>query len=105
MTASFDFQGKTYSDTCTLFVKESVEGLDLSKRRLTLSAGETAELKTKFSPKKATIQTVKWYTSDETVATVDPNGLVTAAAPGSAEVYAVTDDGYFKATCRIEVKS
>ncbi len=105
VTASFDFQGKTYSDTCTLFVKESVEGLDLSKRRLTLSAGETAELKTKFSPKKATIQTVKWYTSDETVATVDPNGLVTAAAPGSAEVYAVTDDGYFKATCRIEVKS
>lgn len=104
VTASFDFQGKTYSDTCSVFVKKSVEGVDLSKRRLTMQAGDTAGLQARISPRKATVQTVKWYTSDAAVAIVDQNGVVTAVAPGSAEVYAVADDGYFKATCKVEVK-
>jgi len=104
VTASFDFQGKTYTDSCEIFVKTSVEGLKLSRRRLTMRPGETAGLETRISPRKATVQTVKWYSSDSAVAQVDRNGKVTAAAPGTAEVYAVSDDGYFKATCVIEVK-
>lgn len=104
VTASFDFQGKTYSDSCVVFVKTSVERLDLSKRRLTLQPGDTAQLQARISPRKATVQTVQWYTSDAAVASVDQNGTVTAVAPGSADVYAVADDGYFKATCAVEVK-
>jgi len=104
VTASFDFQGKTYTDSCSVFVKTSVEGLKVSKRRLTIHTGETAQLEAHISPRKATVRTVKWYTSDVAVAAVDANGRVTAVAPGTADVYAVADDGYFKSTCSIEVK-
>ncbi|MBR6634028.1 MAG: Ig-like domain-containing protein, partial [Clostridia bacterium] len=103
ITASFEFQGKTYTDECEVFVKTSVESIDITKRDLTLKKGETFAQKVSYSPKESTVQTAKWYTTDETVATVDENGVITAIGVGEAEVYAVSDDGYFKATCKVEV--
>lgn len=40
-------------------------------------AGETLQLSTVILPEDATYRTVKWSSSDETIATVDMNGLVT----------------------------
>lgn len=103
ITASFEFQGKTYTDECEVFVKTSVESIDITKRDLSLKIGETFAQTVTYSPKESTVQTAKWYTTDETVATVDENGVITAVGVGEAEVYAVSDDGYFKATCKVEV--
>lgn len=103
ITASMEFTGKSYTDSCTVHVKTSVEELDLSKRSLKLGTGETHLLTATVSPKKATIKTVKWYSTNESVATVDENGTVTATGKGYAEVYALSDDGYYKSTCKIEV--
>lgn len=103
ITASFEFQGKTYTDECEVFVKTSVESIDITKRDLELKVGETFAQEISYSPKDSTVQTAKWYTTDEAVATVDENGVVIAVGAGSAEVYAVSDDGYFKATCKVEV--
>lgn len=103
ITASFDFQGKTYTDECEVFVKTSVESIDITKRKVSLKKGDSFAQTVNYSPKDSTVQTAKWYTTDETVATVDENGVVTATGIGNAEVYAVSDDGYFKATCKVEV--
>lgn len=103
ITASFDFQGKTYTDECEVFVKTSVESIDISKRDLELKVGETYEQSVSYSPKKSTVQTAKWYSTNEKVASVDENGVITAVGIGAAEVYAVSDDGYYKATCKVEV--
>ncbi len=104
ITASFEFGGKTYSDECVVSVKKSVESLKMSKKNVELNVGETCELNVKFSPKDATIQTLKWYTQDDKIATVDENGVVTAVGRGVVEVYALSDDGYFKSSSEVTVK-
>ena len=40
--------------------------------------GESVQLQYAILPENTTYKTVKWSTSDESVATVDENGLVTA---------------------------
>lgn len=104
ITATFDFLGKTYSDTCIVTVGVPVESMSISKRKVKLTAGETKQLDAKVSPSKATIKSKKWYSEDNSVATVDQNGLVTAVSKGTVTVYALSDDGYFKSSCEVTVK-
>ncbi len=104
VTASFEFLGKTYTDTCDISVRIPVESMAISKRSIAIEAGETKQIDTKVSPKDATVQTKKWYSEDESVAAVDENGVVTALKSGVTTVYALSDDGYFKSTCEVTVK-
>ena len=103
ITATMEFQGKTYSDSCEVSVKTPVEKIDISKRSLDLTVGEAYTLTATVSPKKATVRSVTWYSTDESVAAVDQNGVITATGEGSAGIYALSDDGYYKATCEVEV--
>lgn len=102
--ASYEYLGKTYTDTCTVVVKVPVESMKMSKKNVDLTVGETFTLSTKVSPKNATIQTVKWYSEDESIATVDGDGVVTAISQGNTIVYALSDDGYFRSTCEVTVE-
>lgn len=104
ITASFDFLGKTYTDSCKIKVAFPVESMSISKRSLSLSVGESRALSAQVSPKNATIQTKKWYSLDESIAVVDQDGVVTAVASGAVEIYALSDDGYYKSSCEVTVK-
>lgn len=104
ITATYEYLGNTYSDSCTVKVKVPVESMKMSKKNVTLGIGEAFTLKTKVSPAKATIQTVKWYSENEDVATVDKNGVVTAIGKGEVIVYALSDDGYYRSTCEVTVE-
>lgn len=104
ITASFEYQGKTYTDTCVVNVAVPVESMSISKRKVKLSVGETKQLDAKVSPSNSTVTTKKWYTDDSSVATVDENGIVTAISSGTVTVYALSDDGYFKSSCEVTVK-
>ena len=104
ITASFEFGGKTYSDKCEVEVKVPVEGLKINLKKVTLNPGDTRQLTVKVSPKKATIQTLTWYTSDEKIATVDENGTIHAVSSGNTTVYCLSDDGYYKSSCEVTVK-
>ncbi len=104
ITAEFEFMGVRYSDSCTVHVRVSVESSTISKRKLTLNAGEEYNLSIKVSPSNATIQTVTWYSENEAIATVDDNGTVHAVAPGTVVIYALTDDGYYKSSCEVTVE-
>ncbi len=104
ITASFEYLGKTYTDTCTVYVRVPVESMKMKDKKVTLAVGETATLATKVSPSDATVQTVTWYTEDEAIATVDANGVVTAVAEGTVIVYALSDDGYYRSTCEVNVE-
>lgn len=104
VTATFEFLGKTYSDTCEIIVGVPVESMAISKRSIKLDVGATKQIDAKVSPKDATVQTKTWYSEDESIATVDENGLVTAVKSGVVTVYALSDDGYFKSSCEVTVK-
>ncbi len=88
----------------TVRVRVPVERLNLNKYSLNLASGETFTLSTSTTPKNATLQTVAWYTEDESVAAVDDNGVVTAVGAGETVIYALSDDGFYKASCKVSVK-
>lgn len=66
-------------------------------------AGATVQLTATVAPENATDKAITWTSSDDKVATVDANGLVTAVANGTATITATAANGV-KAECVITVK-
>lgn len=81
-----------------------VTGVSLDKETMTLKAGENGQLTATVEPADAANQKVIWSTSDESVAAVDENGLVTALAAGKATVTVTTEDGNYTASCEVTVE-
>lgn len=108
-TKEFDFNTPITADT-TLYAKwtantVAVIGVSLDYTTATLQVDETQTLNVTFNPTNATNQNVIWSTSNDTVATVDQNGKVTAVATGSATITVTTEDGSKTATCEVTVEA
>jgi len=58
-----------------------------------LHVGNSAAVTASVSPSNATNKSVKWSTSDSSIATVNSSGVVTAVAPGTATITATAADG------------
>lgn len=80
----------------------SVTSVSVSKTAEELVIGNTLQLSATVSPSNATDKTVTWSSSNSTVASVSPTGLVTAKAEGSANITASCSGK--SATCKITVK-
>ena len=91
------------SAVCKVTVRKAVSSIALSDKTLELVAPKTAQLTAIIAPADATIQTVKWSSSDPTVATVSETGVVNPVGPGEAVITAKTTDGGLKATCTVSV--
>ncbi|MDO4194409.1 MAG: leucine-rich repeat protein, partial [Erysipelotrichaceae bacterium] len=65
--------------------------------------GHTGSIKIIFSPSDTTNQNVTWTSSDETVATVDENGVITAIGEGPVTITATSEDGGFTASREINI--
>ena len=82
--------------------KVDVTGVSLNKTSAEVSVGAKTTLTATVSPNNATINTVKWTSSDTSIATVS-DGVVTGVKEGTATITATTVDGGFKATCQVTV--
>ncbi|RCW90763.1 Ig-like domain-containing protein [Winogradskyella arenosi] len=80
-----------------------VESVTVSPESAELNSDDTLQLEVVYTPENATDQTGTWTTNDETVATVDDNGLVTAIAPGDAIITYTATDGNYTDTSQITV--
>ena len=89
--------------TCVVTVAIPVDGVALDKATMDLTIGSTGQLKATVSPVNATDKSVRWSSSNASVATVDGNGLVTAVSSGTATIAAMTNDGSYVATCIVTV--
>ena len=69
-----------------------VLGLALDKTEATIVEKQTLQLIATVTPDHATSKTVTWSTSDEKVATVDENGVVTAITDGQVTITATAGD-------------
>lgn len=65
--------------------------------------GKTLTLKPTFSPANTTNKIVTWSSSDESVATVDNNGTITAKKIGSTIITVTSQDGNKQASCTVTV--
>lgn len=72
-------------------VTTKVEQITLNKTEGILTVGNSVTVTATVTPDNATNATVNWTSSDETVATVDSNGKVTAVAAGSATITATSE--------------
>ncbi|MEG0157459.1 MAG: Ig-like domain-containing protein, partial [Anaerovoracaceae bacterium] len=82
----------------------SVTGVTLDKASVALEQNETSQLTPTVKPELASDKSVTWTSSDETIATVDETGKITAKSPGKAKVTVTTVDGGFTASCDVLVK-
>lgn len=80
-----------------------VTGVTLDKTELELNVGDSATLQATISPSTATDKTLTFATSDNTIATVDENGVVSAVAAGTANITVTTNDGAKTAVCALTV--
>ena len=81
----------------------AVTGVTLDQTTLSLVAGTTGQLTATVSPDDAADKTVTWASADETIATVDANGKVTAVADGQTTITVTTTDGAKTADCKVIV--
>ena len=94
------------SASCKVTVVQPVTSLYLSKSSLTMEATDTYVLTVSVSPSDAFNKAVKWESSDETIATVNQEGVITALKKGKATITVSTLDGSnIKKTCTVEVKN
>lgn len=77
-------------------------GVALDKASVTLNEKETTTLTATLAPEGA-VETLKWTTDNDKVATVDENGKVTAVAPGKATI--TVKAGTFEAACTVTVNA
>lgn len=91
--------------SCKVIVKPvAVTGVTVAPKELEIKVGQTGELTATVAPANATNKNVSWLSSDEAVATVDTNGVVTAVAEGTATITVTTEDGDKSDTCTVTVK-
>lgn len=69
--------------------KASVTGISVSPAYTEAREGATVQLTAKIAPANAVNKDVTWTSSDDAVATVDANGLVTIVSTGSVQITAV----------------
>ena len=98
--------GSNLSATCKVTVVPTpAASITLNTTAVTLKATETATLTTTILPATTTNKAVTWKSDNETIATVDANGVVTAIAVGEANITATTTDGTnLSATCKVTVE-
>ncbi len=68
---------------------------------LNINIGTSQQLSATISPANASNKKINWSSSNETVATVNSDGLVTAVSIGNATITATTEDGAKVATAGV----
>lgn len=102
ITATTEDGGKTAKCQVTVYAKVvAVTGIRLTETSLQLARGESRVLTATVLPDNATDKAVQWSSSDNSVASVDQKGTVTAVGVGEATITASA--GGFSASCSVSV--
>ncbi|MEQ8238712.1 MAG: Ig-like domain-containing protein [Cyclobacteriaceae bacterium] len=102
--ADGNFDYANVDETTVIFeAGAAVSGVVIDNCPGSITAGTTFDLNETVNPIDAANKSVIWSSSDETIATVDANGLVTAVALGIADITVTTNDGGFISSCSITV--
>lgn len=96
---------KHYLDDSEALVNPAVNSIALNKTEMELYPNDTETLVATITPDDAVNKQLNWTSSNETIATVNQEGMVTALAVGAAIITATTTDGSnLSASCNVTVK-
>jgi len=96
-------QGTNLIDTCEFFINEPVVSVSTDYTDVTLKIGDTFRLTAEVLPENATDKTVTWISSNESVVTVDANGMLKAVGSGSAAILVKSNDSGVTSLCNVTV--
>ncbi len=82
----------------------NIQSLTLEEDKVSTESGKQLQLVATFSPEIVDNQTVSWYSSDPTVATVE-NGVISALHEGKSTVTVVSACGVYSDICEVTVSS
>lgn len=91
-----------FTASCVVTTADPVTAVNLNKTTDILYVGDTVTLVATVSPATAD-PTVTWKSSNNSVATVNNSGVVTAVSAGTAIITATSQDGTKSASCTITV--
>ena len=95
-----------FTDTCTVTLDHiviPVTGVALDNDSLWLAPESTEQLTATVTPENADFKEVNWRSTEETVATVDQTGLVTAIAEGETSIIVTNSHSNLADTCIVTV--
>jgi len=102
--------GSLKSASCTVRVEKlCIHSIDFKNKSETLAAdangtlGKKLQLSASVSPQNAFDTSLLWSSSDESVVTVDNNGLVTSMGYGTAVITVTAADGGISNSCLVNV--
>jgi len=103
-TITVQTANRKYKDTCRVTVRIiPVTSISLSVTEKEILKGETIQASAVLTPSNASLKTVKWSTSDNSIAEVDENGLITGTGSGKATITGTAHNGK-KASVTIMVR-
>lgn len=82
-------------------VETPVTNITLNSNEINLNQGGTFKLDATVNPSNASNKNIKWISANESIATVDQSGNVTADVAGTTYISAVSADGKVIATCTV----
>lgn len=93
-------------DYCVVNVAGPVSKISLDVSTLALKTGESYKLIPTVEPETALDKTITWTSSNEKIATVDENGLVTTKSEGTVVITATSNyDSTISSTCHIIISN
>lgn len=111
-TGTIKIQSKSYQQSIAVFqagekgpYKEvvSVTGVELNKTTLALTVGDSETLEATIRPSDATNKSLTWASGNNSIASVNNTGLVTAIGVGTTTITVKTEDGGKTDQCLITV--
>lgn len=92
-----------FSASCAITVTISVTSITFSNDEIRIERGNQTNLVVKVLPEDATNKSLTWKTSDESIATVDESGKITAINKGIAKITVTNEDGTVVGSCNVAV--
>lgn len=80
-----------FSSICQVSVVTPVENIVVTPNSTSVKVGESISLSARIYPEDAHDKGVIWSSSDESIATVNIDGSVTALSPGLVRIYAISN--------------
>ena len=91
--------------TAKITVETAPTEIQFDSTKGALTVGNTHTVKATLLPETTTDTELVWSVCNESIATVDAHGTVTAQGPGSCVITAATPDGTLKATYELTVQA
>ncbi|WP_117175561.1 BNR-4 repeat-containing protein [Mariniflexile rhizosphaerae] len=83
----------------------NVNGLNIEEDNISIYEVDDVQLHYATYPISTNPEDISWSSSNENIAVVDANGLVTAVSPGTATIYASLNGGSIEDSCLVTVNA